>query len=204
MLFSVTHYHEEPLLRLVKINNGLTPLNFQGEYSFSSPKWTQEQREKLGYNFNDPNTTWMTLEEFQKNFDQVVTFKSYPNYYYNSCEIKPLKSPQNSLIKIVLHQDSHSFLTIFQRDSRKMPLDYKFSYFRMTLVKINEKSLSFELSLFSQKRNLEIERLLSRGSYLLLIEPLWNQQPFEFTLGSYSSSMLWMEKVVNVSEEDYN
>ena len=68
-LYLISQYYEEPLLKLIKINVGHWSFNWDGDYSYNSNKWTQEQRDKLGYNFNDPFVFWMTIEDFQKNFD---------------------------------------------------------------------------------------------------------------------------------------
>jgi len=49
---------------LIKIKTGYLNFHWDGNYSFLSEKWTQELRDKLGYNHNDPNSFWISLSDF--------------------------------------------------------------------------------------------------------------------------------------------
>lgn len=52
------------------ISKLISQLNWEGEFCFASPKWTEELKERVGYTFNDPSYYWMTVGDFQKTFDK--------------------------------------------------------------------------------------------------------------------------------------
>jgi len=46
------------------------PLNWTGDWSYLSLKWTEELKNECDYYFNDPSYTWMSLEDFQRMFEK--------------------------------------------------------------------------------------------------------------------------------------
>ena len=218
-LFYIEKYYEEPLLKLIKVKNGFWEFNWDGDFSFLSEKWTQELKNKLEYIYNDQEYFWITVEDFQKNFDEVITYKYFPNYYYNSITINKKENFQNSknfyqnssnlkentILKMDLKKDTHIFLTLFQKDARICSENYTYSYFRINIGKIEENKIEYIYSKFSCKRNIVFEQLLKKGEYIIMIEPNWqNNKKIEFSIGSYSSSIIFFEECHFFKKKDYN
>ena len=213
-MFYVERYYEEPLLKLVKVRNGFWEFNWDGDFSFLSEKWTQELKNKLEYFYNDPEYFWITIEDFQKNYDDVITYKYFPNYYYNNIKIKDVSKinysqktinfTEKTILKMVLKKDTHIFITLFQKDARICPENYKYSYFRINIAKITQKKIEYIYSKFSCKRNITFENLLKSGEYIIMIEPTFQSQKTEYSIGTYSSSITLITECKNFTKKNYN
>ncbi len=82
--------------------------------------------------------------------------------------------------------------------------NYRYSYFRISLAKVNSKGLEFISSKFSSKRNIIIEKLLKKGTYMMMIEPIWQNQRYNFNIGGYTSSMIFIDQCDYFNDQEYN
>lgn len=75
-----------------------------------------------------------------------------------------------------------------------------YSYFRITLCSIERTTgVNFILTKFKCKRNITIEKLMKKGNYLILVEPIWSQKPQDFVVGTYSSSLIRLDSLLEIS-----
>ena len=52
------------------ISKLISQLNWEGEFCFASPKWTEELKERVGYTFNDHVSTNTMGKIYVKNYEQ--------------------------------------------------------------------------------------------------------------------------------------
>ena len=68
-----------------------------------------------------------------------------------------------------------------------MSRNYWYNYFRITIGMIKNDKLIYVNSKFSSKRNIIFEKLIKAGKYIILVEPTWDNEPFKYNIGTYSS-----------------
>jgi len=116
-------------------------------------------------------------------------------------------SPSNSkiVIRLSVDTDSHTFLSLNQKDARLFDESYTYSYFRISIAKVVNNNLEYAFLKFDCKRNIVFEKFLTAGEYIILIEPVWHiSKPVDFTLSSYSSAFVFISEMENITSAQFN
>jgi hypothetical protein len=76
--------------RILKLKSPIKGLIFNGQWSFSSSKWTSDIREELNvYSMkSEDGVFWMSFEEFKENFSYIGALKFHDHYKYKWVNIE--------------------------------------------------------------------------------------------------------------------
>jgi calpain-15 len=79
-------------VRLVQLRNPWGKFEWNGDWSDTSPRWSEELRDAVGWSNADDGTFWMCFEDFKRYFKwvQVCKLNDEYNYSFTECQQKPL------------------------------------------------------------------------------------------------------------------
>lgn len=127
----------------------------------------------------------------------------YPNYFYNS--LTPIDTSSKKVIRLSVETDSHTFVTLYQKDARLFDESYIYSYFRVSIARVSDSNIEYVSLKCECKRNIVFEKFLTAGEYIILIEPIWYiPNPVGFTISTYSSSFVFLSEMQDVATSQFN
>ena len=190
---------------LLKIRNFWRKDEWLGDWSNGSMNWTEEIKNKIGYDKNETNCFYMNLKDFKHYFSKIVISHYKSNYEYKYISIIQ-KSDTYSLVKMTINtsdnKKAHCFINFLQAINNKKPSVEKYGIIRMVVCKIlkyNEKTNDYEIDYIdgkmTQDRDSFIEKIYEPGEYLIYTE--LNIINTEIVVSTYSDSKIELEKVEN-------
>lgn len=75
----------------------------------------------------------------------------------------------------------------------------------MTIAKVETGRVSYVATKFECKRNIVFENILTKGNYVILIEPfLYTGKSITYTVSSYGSAFVFFEEDTKINEKEHN
>ncbi len=122
---------------IVKLRNPWGENEWEGDWSFYSPKWTPQLRYQYNY-VNDPRdgTFFIGWNSFITFFGDFNICKINPHYKHSSFKLNPEQTLQKMLIKLYIYQEGNYHISVYQEDKRKNRnyLGYEYSPLHMLLM----------------------------------------------------------------------
>jgi calpain-15 len=209
--------------RIVQIRNPWGKFEWTGAWGDKSAKWTPEAKAQVPtFQDADDGTFWMSINDFVKFYEGVGICKLHEDYFYQSVKLRhdespkpnfrnkddaliPYENPNRTVVRLNLEKKSHIFLSVNQTDDRKFlvgGLPYSYSNVRILVSKVTNEGLSYVAGAFNADRDVVVETTLGKGTYLVSIEIVWEQQHHKkFTLSAYSENPVKME---TLGEPDFD
>lgn len=203
--------------KLIKLRNPWGRMEWNGDWSDNSPKWTAYTKAQVGGVISkDDGVFYMSLRDLIKCFSDITTCKFHPKYNYSFLKIegKYQREPRNvSVIKFTVRKRMPVYLSLFQKEKRhfkSLNKQYDYSPLRANVVKINPDSTS-ELEIseficgdFQAKYCLTLENALDPGHYLIVAEAFWEQSVCnDLVIGGYAEEQIQFEDY-SVHKYKYN
>lgn len=191
--------HNYAILYLKAINNKELWLKLQNPlqgFSWKSDiKPNPEIEKALDYNEKDEKKGifLINFKDFKENFEVVTCNKIHSDYYYSFVKIKENNKDNTSIIKAIVLEKTHCYISIHQKHERffkgNKNKDYSYSVSRVIVCKIEENMIKKVLiGDFSTKQTTFVEVSLEIGEYLIYAEvDFLGDKYFERTISVYSS-----------------
>ncbi len=179
--------------KLVNLRNPWGHGEWNGDWCDSSPKWTEEIRDKLvNHDIKDDGSFWMSFKDFYKYFIMGGICHLYLNYYYSTFHIfKEVSVKGPFLSKIIISQNNvHCFLRLHQKNPRVRLRDGSYQSPVLSYLMLINSNFEFISSTYGQESNITIDIILNEGVYYIIsdINYRFVQKPQHgYTLSCYSS-----------------
>ena len=185
------------LERILDIRNPWGDTEWTGDWSDTSPKWTEALKQELHFTQANDGTFWMPYDMFQQYFSEVCICKVHDAYVHKSLKLTHLPGAF-SVVKVSVAQPTHLFLTVCQVDERIMDdPGYSYSDVRFICARLHP-DLSLEYltgkakssAAFPVLRDEYKELNLESGDYLIFIQLDFPEDSLttQFGVCCYSSS----------------
>ncbi|KAL4507217.1 hypothetical protein ABPG72_002010 [Tetrahymena utriculariae] len=192
--------------RIIQIRNPWGQFEWKGDWSDNSYKWTQRLAQELKVHESDDGIFWMSINDFQSKFQQIMVSKVENNYKYSS--IRSSKAPVQEKVTVrvftmKVFSRTKCFIGASQRDKRNFAKNPKFKNYNYSLMRIMVSSLdsdgndrsgqveNFVGSAFECERDISFEthEPLEPGIYLVYVECDWAQDDVrEFVVWCYGEN----------------
>ena len=121
----------------------------------------------------------MSVTDFVKFYEGIGICKYHSDYRYKSISFDHNDTKKSySIVRLIVTQKTHIFLSLNQKDDRCFDENkkYEYSLSRVMLGEITPDGLKYISGDFYNDRNLVLEvPSLNPGSYIVAIEIIWNQ-----------------------------
>ena len=204
-----TENEETNFNTLLKIRNHWEKDGWLGDWSEGSHLWTEEIKEKVGYDSNDSDSCFfMNLKDFKHYFSKIKICKIYKDYHYTFLPFEQ-KSNDYSLVKMTVKSDKniHGFVTYCQNRNRKAFPNNEFGIIRIILCKLlndntenEEYNLEYLSGKMGQERDIFEEGLFEPGEYLIFTELNKNLSEALTVISTYSNGQI---ELTQLDKEKY-
>ena len=194
---------------LLKIKNFWGKDGWLGDWSNGSMNWTENIKNKIGYDKSEKNCFYMNLKDFKHYFSKIVICHYHNNYEYKYISVIQ-KVESYSLVKMSIYSSgnnnkAHCFINLLQIINNKKTFLYeKYGIVRIIvckLLKYNEKTTDYKIEfidgIMKQDRDSFIEKMYEPGDYLIYTELSKNIIDTETIISTYSDSKIELEKIEN-------
>lgn len=203
--------------RIVQIRNPWGKFEWKGDWGDFSNKWTPEAKMQVEtFTAADDGTFWMSINDFVNFYEGVGICKLHEDYFYQSTKFTheestlpnfraqddafiPFENPNRTVVRLNVEQKTHIFLSVNQTDDRKFlvsGLPYSYSTVRILVAKVTPDGLRYEAGTSATDRDTVVEATLNKGTYLVTIEIVWEQEHHKkFTLSAYSQNAVTLQRV---------
>jgi len=203
--------------RIVQIRNPWGKFEWTGAWGDHSKNWTPEAKMQVEtFHAADDGTFWMSINDFVTYYEGVGICKLHEDYFYQSVKFIheestlpnfrqkddtyiPFENPNRTVVRLNLEQKTHLFLSVNQTDDRKFMVSgkpYSYSNVRILVSKVTSEGLRYEAGTSATDRDTVVEATLGKGSYLVSIEIVWEQEHHkQFTLSAYSQHPVTLQRV---------
>ena len=191
---------------LLKIRNHWEKDGWLGDWSEGSHLWTEEIKEKVGYDSNDSDSCFfMNLKDFKHYFSKIKICKIYKDYHYTFLPFEQ-KVNSYSLVKMTVKskENIHGFVTYCQNRNKKAFPNNEFGIIRIILCRLlndNNENEEYNLEYLSgkmgQERDIFEEGLFEPGEYLIFTELDKNLNEALTVISTYSNGQIELLKLDN-------
>ena len=197
--------------RLLKLRNPWGHKEWLGKWSDNDESWTDELRQRLGWEEKNDGVFFMCVEDYLSYFRTTVICKLHEDFISNSIRCKHNTGEYN-LIKITIEDEGKIFFTVSQLNQRwaRRQQEYEPSFVRMLLSRIlaedEDDCEDFPLQYIEGKcwkdEDTTIEWDWVPGKYLAFIEIHWfdDKQFNDLVFRTYSKIS---PKIEEINKDEY-
>ncbi|CAG9328628.1 unnamed protein product [Blepharisma stoltei] len=182
-------------VKLVELRNPWSTLEWKGDWSDHSDKWTPELRSALHVTDEDDGTFWMSYEDFMDYFSNLLVCRINDDYAYSSIKLKQHKNAHN-VVRIAVPQDGTYYLSANQKDKTSSShAGYEYSYGRVIISRETDEGLQYVGGFAGADRNLWYEANLQAGNYQVHVEYNTTAEAKRYVLSTYGTSATTFEEI---------
>lgn len=177
-------------VRLLNMRNPWGNREWSGDWSDSSPLWTEELRKKLRVGqAADDGLFWISFEDFAMYFS-FITICLINDSYVDSWIIRSAVRGQRCLISMTVEQRSQLYLSLNQIDKRTTSSpSYAYSHAQFVVAKRQEGGFHYIFGKQSAgDRNTWEVGVFEPGVYVISVEIDWKADACEFSFSSYGET----------------
>lgn len=179
-------------VRLLQMRNPWGNREWSGDWSDSSPLWTEELRKKLRVGrAADDGLFWISFEDFATYFS-FITICLITDSYVDSWITRSSPPGQHCLISMTVEKRSQLYLSLNQIDKRtNSNSSYVYSYAKFVVAKRQNAGFQYVFGKQSSPagdRNIWEGGIFEPGVYVISVDISWKGDAYEFSLSSYGES----------------
>lgn len=187
-------YHNGRQVRLVKLRNPWGKGEWTGDWSDSSPMWTDDVRRQVGYNQlsnEDDGIFFMSFNDWMKYFhDFDVCY--YHDNYINSSKKFSSSSSTPTIIKFQINQGGDVYFMVSQINTRMFKKADRYAYSNLTLIVARLEGGSMQHIGTASQSDMQIwfKANCAPGEYVAYVETPWKRNVNTFTFGVYAQEQI--------------
>ena len=188
-------------IRLIKIRNPWSTVEWKGDWGDGSPLWTSELKAEINFNNKDDGTFYMNTRDFQRHFSSFVVCK-YIDSYFSSGNKFTGHASDPTVFRFEIPKGGRWFFNLSQVSKRffRDSDEYTYSTLTMLISRIkSDGSLEEVGCCHSMEDEQHIEAKCGPGTYVAYICTPWRRKVNEFGFSLYGPSKV--ERVIPVREE---
>lgn len=187
-------------VKLVELRNPWSSLEWKGDWSDHSDKWTPELKKKLNFTEEDDGTFWMSFEDFLDYFSNVLFCRINDDFKYISKKFKQQKGSKN-LFRVSIPQNGYYNFSANQRSKTSSSQEnYEYVSTRLIIGKETDTGLEYIKGITGTEKNLWYGAELEAGDYQVFVEFNLTEESRFFTLSTYGTAETNIEIL---TENDY-
>ena len=192
-------------LKLIELRNPYGEVEWTGDWSDSSDKWTTSLKIELNVINKDDGIFWMSFSDFMTYFQIVNICKIHKDFHNYEIKYSKLETKMSAVCELTVTEDSLVYIQIHQRNKRFRLKDGTYpQQVLLNLVLVDDK-FDFIESITS-KKNIEcIEKKLSQGKYYIISDINYrfedNSKVHGYALTCYSEKNCYLNKHPDISSE---
>jgi|JI6StandDraft_1071083.scaffolds.fasta_scaffold18456_2 hypothetical protein len=163
-------------------------LEWNGDWSFSSPKWSSQLRARFGYTQNPQDGSFFLDDETLRNFfSQATTCYINPSYVNSNIRVFAGRT-HSHMLEFVCKKEGTYYLSLYQDSKRKFSQshNYEKSKARMFVASVHEGRLEALHSKAVDNGDLHQEFVLKAGTYVMSCKVKWKFfDKYHFVVTSY-------------------
>ena len=205
--YSVLGIHEINGERVIRLRNPYGDIEFTGNWSDYSSKWTEELKKKYNhYLNNNDGDFFMGFTDFTKYFVTMGICKFHKSWSSTKLKIKKSIATKCQLIKVTIPEDDT--LVYLQLYSKNPRIAYKNGEYPKPVLCnliLADKDFNFIAAMKDNERHIGIEATLKKGEYYLFADSNFrytSQGPHGYTVTAYSDVDIPLENVTENKNMD--
>ncbi|KRX03477.1 hypothetical protein PPERSA_02856 [Pseudocohnilembus persalinus] len=177
---------------LLKMRNPWGKTEWKGDWSRSSPLWTENLKNQFQISNKEDGIFHIQLEDFYKYFNDVEMCYYHKNFHYNSLKLNT-DSKHSKYITIRVQKDGYYYLTANQKSDRYFKnknsnKQYEYASCRMILLQLGQDQKFISASILDDREVYVSSYLEKDQTYLLIYKTFWKQfQNYDSVLSSYGA-----------------
>ncbi|EGR28521.1 hypothetical protein IMG5_173770 [Ichthyophthirius multifiliis] len=171
-------YQVNKQVGIIKIRNPWGKVEWNGDWSDNSLKWTPQLKEQLNLKNENDGSFWIQVEDFVKYYEGIGLCQIKDNYKCNSIKVDMDNQQNAAIVKLIIKQRQVGWITLNQDDSRFFKQDiynYSFSTIIVTKHNFETNQIQWVSGNFDYDRNNDAFCIFEPGEYFVFVEVLWNQ-----------------------------
>jgi hypothetical protein len=172
--------------RIVQIRNPWGKFEWTGDWSDSSPLWTEATRQQCRVVKKDDGIFWMAFEQFIQNYEGVGICEVEGTHFSNSVAIQDKTGEEKQILRFDVDTAGEYTVSVDQKDTRSFREGtYQYSYFRATIGRLVNNDIDYVGASLSPSRNIFVKSHLEPGSYVILVDTYWQSIVKEAVVSLY-------------------
>jgi len=212
--YTVVSVHEVGGHRLFKLRNPWGKFEWNGDFSDSSPLWTDQMKKALQYENADNGVFFIPVKDFRIHFREYTIHQYDESWQYSYVQAKSNCKHAN-YYKFSVNKPCEAYFRVHQRDKRHVGSAYEYSPVNFMITKM-EKDGSSKLVFDSNTRGDPYQvwgarsvlmtedgkvELKEAGDYIIRVKVNWkNASEDTYTVSSYSSAPLTLQQIPSVKD----
>ena len=188
-------------LRLIKIRNPWSSVEWQGDFSDKSPYWTPQLKKELGQSEQEDGIFFITSRDFAKHFSSFVICKYIEGHLFSGNRFVGHPT-EPSIFQFTLPQEGRWFFCLNQISKRffRDEDEYVYSTLTMLVARITSKNtLEVIGCCHGMEEDMHIEAKCPKGNYVVYICTPWRRKVNQFGFSLYGPALV--DKVLSLKEE---
>jgi calpain-15 len=175
--------------KIVKLRNPWSKVEWNGDWSDKSAKWTEALKQQLQLTQVEDGTFWMSFKDFIEYFSYVTICETVPNNFYTSISITH-DIGNYTVLSFQITSRGEYTISCDQKDKLYMSTlgDYKYSSARIVICRDTKDGLKYILGFRGLERNLFKKIQLKRGSYMVFVMVDWESNERDAVISAYGPS----------------
>jgi len=125
--YTVVSVHEVQGYKLLKLRNPWGNFEWKGDFSDSSPLWTESLKKAVGYEDSDNGMFFMSLKDFRNYYEDYSIHHYYDGWHY--CCLEQKSGPKHAnYYKFSVDKPCEAYFRIHQKDPRFLSETERESY----------------------------------------------------------------------------
>jgi len=157
-------------IRLVKLRNPWGEQEWNGDWSDSSNKWTDQLRNKLKMAEQDDGMFYMSLEDFVTYYQILEICKIHTDFRYSYLKYNKENTlaPQISVLNV--ENNTKAFIQMHQKNPRFLLANGKYGVITTAYILIVDEKLNYVASIAGEENNITVEVDIQKGIYYLITD----------------------------------
>jgi len=173
--------------RLIRVRNPWGKSEWNGDWSDTSPLWTEDLKRQLNVEERDDGVFFISYEDFLHYYSDVQICKVHDDYHYTSIKVT-INYKNAQFFKMTVPKDGKYYVTVNQHSKRHHAKAENFRYSPVWLVLAKQEGNTFKHieGCFKDDREVFTEGHLTAGEYLIYTKVAWyDNTERQFVLSVY-------------------
>lgn len=172
--------------KIIQLRNPWSKVEWNGDWSDKSEKWTAKMKKRLDYEAKDDGTFWMSFGDFCEYFSNVTICEYSHNWVLSSSQ---MSHDLNSycVFELEIPKSDEYVLTIHQKDQIREQVFSKYDYSTVRIIICREGRHGTEHAFGKRGKSREVWSRFSlrRGKYSVFVQCDWSGSEREFVTSIY-------------------